>query len=220
MPRGMCAASFGFSVVTYQASGPTFEFGGSTYTGVRGEQIVTVYTSAPYDEAAFMRWVEEDRVLHLPWSNVNSEHVAVIFTTSMQMIKWGRFDEIDSDSTVATICLYEEDRAIVPHRGYHDCFAERNTAEEDLALLLAENETGLGRDVDQWYAHVLMCDSVDAPPSASRDIARVGMCQGLSRVYPERANRFVAKYGEGSDQVRFVEAQASARGLTTEGVRD
>jgi hypothetical protein len=208
-------AVVGFSAFNYQTSGPVFEMGGSMYGGSRGEEIITVYTSSGYDEAVFKNWVEQDRYFTLPWFNVNSEHVAVFFTNSMQAIKWGRFDQIESDGTVATICLYEEDRSIVSHRGYYDCFADRNTVEQELAALVARESTGLGKDIDYWYARALLCDGVEIPDAAT-DITRIGVCQGMVRVHSRDVSRFIERYGESSDQVRFVRAEAASRGLTEE----
>jgi len=210
------AAVVGLSAANYQTSGPVFEIGGSMYTSSRGQEIITVYTSESYDEDVFVKWLEEDRYFALPWFNVNSEHVAVLFTNSMQAIKWGQFDQVESESTIATICLYEEDRSIIPHRDYYDCFAERNTVEQELAALAASESTGLGSDIDFWYARVLLCDGVELPEAAATDIARIGVCQGMVRVYPRNVNQFVQKYGGDSDQVSFVRAEAEARGLSEE----
>lgn len=206
-------AIMGFSAVNYQTSGPVFKVGGSMYTASRGEEIIVVYTSSGYDEEAIVKWIESDRKLSLPWFNVNSEHVAIFFTNSMQAIKWGRFDQIEGDSTVATICLYEEDRSIVPHRDYYDCFAGRNTVEQEMAALAASEATGLGRDIDSWYAQLLLCDGVEIPESAATDIALIGVCQGVVRVYPRNVSRFIEKYGEDSEQLTFVRAEAATRGL-------
>lgn len=206
-------AVIGFSAVHYQTSGPVFKLGGSTYTTSRGQQIITVYTSSSYDEEAFVKWIEEDRQLSLPWFNVNSEHVAVFFTNSMQSIKWGRFDQVESESTVATICLYEEDRSIIPHRGYYDCFAGRSTVEQEMADLAVSESTGLGRDVDFWYARLLLCDGVEIPEAAATDIARIGVCKGMIEVYPRNVSRFTEIYGADSEQLRFVRAEAATRGL-------
>lgn len=203
----------GFSAVNYQTGGPVFKFGGSTYTSTRGEQIIVVYTSSAYDEEAFVNWVEQESQLSLPWLNVNSEHVAIVFTNSMQMIKWGQFDQIAGESTVATICAYEEDRSIVPHRGYFDCFTGHNTVEQEVAAMAARVSTGLGKDIDSWYARLRVCDDVELPDNVASDIEIIGVCQGVVRVYPRSVERFVTTYGEGSDQVRFVRAEAAKRGL-------
>ncbi len=124
------AAIIAASTLEYRTSGPVFELGRPVYTRNRGEEIVTVYTSASYDEALFLNWVKQDRYSLFPWSSVNSEHTAILFTNSMQAIRWGRVEQLDSEGTVATVCLYEEDQSMVPYRGYYDCFADRNTAEQ------------------------------------------------------------------------------------------
>jgi len=208
------AAVIGLNALNYQVSGPVFERGGMMYTGSRGEKVMTVYTSEPYDEAVFLEWLNEDPYFARPWYDANSEHTAVVFTNSMQMIEWGQYERIESESTVATLCLYEEDRSIVPHSGFFDCFAERNTVEQNLAELVADNSTGLGRDIDFWYSRALLCDGVEVSESAdSLEIAQIDVCRGLIRSHQRTLDRFIQKYGEDSDQVKFVTDEASARGL-------
>ena len=209
-------AAVALSSIHYQTSGPVFEFGGATYTSNRGEEIVAIYTSESYNEDVFLNWIEQNGSRFHPWSDVNSEHTAVLFTNSMQLIKWRRFDQIIHESTVATVCLYEEDRSIVPHPGYYDCFAKHNTVEQEVAARAASESTGLGKDIDFWYARVLLCDGVDISNAGATDIASIGMCQGVVRVYPRNVQRFIEKYGEESEQVRFIRAKAAERGLTGE----
>ena len=64
----MPAAAVAISAFNYQTSGPVFEPGGRTYTRVRGEEIVTVFTSASYDAESFMNWIQQDRSSVLPCS--------------------------------------------------------------------------------------------------------------------------------------------------------
>jgi hypothetical protein len=102
---------------------------------------------------------------------------------------------------------------MLAHRGYHDCFADRNTVEEDFAALLASESTGLGRDIDVWIAGIRLCDDVQIPVDVDMDIARPSVCRGLLDTYPRNLSRFIETYGEGSPQVEFVRAQAASRGL-------
>ncbi len=207
------AVAIAISAVDYHTSGPAFELGGVTSTGERGEEIHTVFTSASYDEAAFLDWTKQRGASVLPWQNVNTEHVAVLFSNDMQAIKWGRFDQLDNSNTIATVCLYEEDQTTVPHPGYFDCFAERNTVEQEVAVLIERESTGLGRDIDDWYARLLLCDNVDLPEDGPTDIALIGICRGVIRSYPRSIRRFRDRHGESSEQVTFVRAEAVARGL-------
>ena len=206
-------AVISLSSIHYKTSGPVFEYGRSMYTSNRGEEIIPVYTSARYDEDVFLDWIAQKGSRFHPWSDVNSEHTALLFTNSMHLTKWGRFDQIDHENTVATICLYEDDRSIVPHPGYYDCFADHNTVQQELAALAASQSTGLGKDVDSWYARTLLCEGVDISEVVATDIERIGVCQGMVRVYPRDLKRFIEKYGEESDQVRFIRAEAAGRGL-------
>ena len=201
----------GYGIFSYHTSGPIFEMGGSTYTTNRGEQIVAVYTAEPFDETVFKAWTTKDPNFLLPWQDVNSEHVAVYFTRSLQMTKWGRFDALDSADTVGTICLYEEDRSVVAHRGYFDCFAQRMTVAEEVRLLSERGETGLGKELDAWFARVQICDDVEFVDVRSQDIARVGFCQGVANTYVRDIKRIARKFGADSEQARFVKAQAASR---------
>ena len=128
-------------------------------------------------------------------------------------ILWKEDTKTGNEHIVATICLYEEDQSVVPYAGSYDCFAGHETATEALARLTTEESTGLGRDIDSWYAMALMCDDVTIPDTPSTEIARAGMCQGMHNVYPKRLQSFIAKYGENSPQVRFVRTEATARKL-------
>jgi hypothetical protein len=173
-----------------------------------------VYTSAAYQEGSFLTWLEQIPYFALPWENVNAEHVAVIFTNSKQMIEWGQFDQIDGASTVATVCLFEEDQSIVPHAGYYDCFAERNTVQESLALLDAQQASSFGKDIDFWFTRVRYCADVEIPEERSLEIESVSLCRGTAANYPRDVLRFVEIYGEDSEQLAFVRAEAASAGLT------
>jgi hypothetical protein len=200
------------SAIGYRSGGPVFEIGGAYPGDSRGEETRLVYTSAGYEEATFRAWVEGLDAA-LPWLNVNTEHVAIVFTHDMDAIKWGRYREIESGDPVATYCLYEEDRSILGYTGFHDCFADRNTAEEDRLILLATESTGLGRDIDNWFATARLCDGVEVTGTVDQDIARTHICRSMISAYERRLTGFIEKYGENSDEVAFVRAQADARGF-------
>lgn len=201
------------SVLQYSTAGPTFKLGGPVPVEGRGNEIRLVYTSSPYDEAAFLDWLAKGPV-GVPWETPNAEHTAVVFTNSLQMLKWGEYSKIKGEQTIATICLYEEDRSAIAHVGYHDCFAGRETAMETYNRLRDEVSTGLGREVDNWYAMARLCDDVPVEEKSSQDIARTSMCAGIRKVFPKRLQQITGKYGEDSEQVRFVRAEALARGLS------
>ncbi|MGB5475093.1 MAG: hypothetical protein WBQ78_16655, partial [Gammaproteobacteria bacterium] len=200
--------------LAYRTGGPVFKIGPAFPGSSRGEETLMIYTSAPYEEAVFLDWLDTSS-LSRPWTNPNAEHVAVVFTNSLQAVKWywKKDEETGDEDIIATICLYEEDQSVVPYAGYHDCFAGHETAGETLARLTTEESTGLGRDIDSWYALARLCDNVDIPDTPSTDIKRAGMCQGMHRVYPKRLRQFIARYGEDSPQVRFVRAEGAARNL-------
>ena len=200
--------------LAYRTGDPVFKIGPVFPGSARGEETWMIYTPVPYDEAAFLNWLEKSS-LSRPWANANTEHVAMLFTNSLQAMKysWKEDTKTGNEHIVATICLYEEDQSVVPYAGSYDCFAGHETATEALARLTTEESTGLGRDIDSWYAMALMCDDVTIPDTPSTEIARAGMCQGMHNVYPKRLQSFIAKYGENSPQVRFVRTEATARKL-------
>jgi len=200
--------------LAYRTGDPVFKIGPVFPGSARGEETWMIYTPVPYDEVAFLNWLEKSS-LSRPWANANTEHVAMLFTNSLQAMKysWKEDTKTGNEHIVATICLYEEDQSVVPYAGSYDCFAGHETATEALARLTTEESTGLGRDIDSWYAMALMCDDVTIPDTPSTEIARAGMCQGMHNVYPKRLQSFIAKYGEDSPQVRFVRTEATARKL-------
>lgn len=102
---------------------------------------------------------------------------------------------------------------ITSHRGYFDCFADRNTVEHELAAIVEEKSTGLGPDVDFWCARALLCDDVEVLSEAPTDIARIPICQGMQRTGAKHVSRFHDKYGETFDQAKFVQVESAARGL-------
>ena len=200
-------------LATQQSSGPRFEMGRSLPGTERGEEMTMVYTSSQYDETAFRDWLETRNYAY-PWNNINTEHHAVIFTSSMQAVNWGISDPaiIQGPQTTGTFCLYEEDQAIIPYRGFHDCFADRESFDETIARLTESEAPGLGRDIDYWYAQLRLCDDVNMEQT-SQDLVRPNRCAGLYRVYQRDLDRFISLYGEDSPQVDFVRNEAEARGF-------
>lgn len=172
-----------------------------------------VYTSSEYDEAAYRAFLEE-RSYSYPWNNINVEHEAIIFTRSMQAIKWGQSgpEVLQGPDTIGTFCLYEEDQSIIPYRGYHDCFTDREVVEESIARLLETEAPGMGREIDNWYATLRMCDDVDID-NENMDLVRPGRCRGLYNYYERDLERFINLFGEDSPELDFVREQASLRGL-------
>lgn len=202
------------SALTYRTGGPVFELGGALPGAFRGEQTRYVYTPAPYNEAVFLQWLTESSV-SMPWNNPNVEHEAVVFTSSLQQLKWMGLKEAGgaAEHTTATVCLFEEDRAIEPHPGVHDCFAERPTFEQSLAELQNSSATGLGKKVDAWFALARLCEGVDHSEPQSQNLMRESRCAGLSRLYARTLKQLQAQYGEDSAQVTFVRNEGESRGL-------
>lgn len=114
----------------YTVGGPEFEIGPTLPGHVRGTQVKLIYTSVSYDESAFLAWIEAS-ALAPPWTNPNVEHDAIVFSDSLQLVKqaWRDPSDIRGEAVVATVCRFEEDRSVVAHPGYHDCFADRETVD-------------------------------------------------------------------------------------------
>jgi hypothetical protein len=199
-------AIIGLHAFGYQTNGPVFRIGGSLSGKARGNEIHLVYTSSGYDEKMILDWIERNNYAK-PWTNPNSEHDAIYFTNSMQVIKWRKFDKIDTDNTVATVCLYEEDRSVKAYKGYYNCFKDRKTVEEKIMTLFTRNKIGLGRDIDHWYARVQLCASVVIPEDNVLNIELFNICNSMISNHKRYIERFYNKYGENSAQANFVRSK-------------
>ncbi len=111
---------------------------------------------------------------------------------------------------MATFCLYEEDRALITHKGYYDCFKDRKTVEEKIKALVSREVTGLGSNIDYWYAGVQLCDGVDIPEGSGSDIALFNLCSIRIGNHKRDMDRFIKLYGENSAQVKFVRSKAES----------
>ncbi len=198
----------------YKTGGPVFEIGPRLPGNTRGDLLKLVYTPVPYDETVLLEWLEASALMP-PWNDVNTEHEAIVFTNSLQLLKWvwRDPDAVRGETAVATICRFEEDQSVEVHQGYYDCFADRETVDEALARLTAGEPTELGRDIDSWFAMARFCDDVDVTQQNSLDIKSVGVCIGMRRAYPDSLSRIAASYGEDSPQFRFMLNEGAARGL-------
>lgn len=203
----------GLSVATYKFGGPVFKIGIGFPGKHRGQEVGMIYMSGPYDKAALLKWFNSKPYLYRPWENINYEHSAVYFTTSMQAIKWGRPDLVDAHNTLATICLYEEDQSMTLHKGYVDCFSGKDTIEETLKKITADNPTGFGKDLDFWYARVLLCQGVDVPPDYNRDIKLFGICSGVKQTFEKDRQIFASRYGTSSEAMLFFDTIAKQHHL-------
>ncbi|MDH3640515.1 MAG: hypothetical protein OES38_00335, partial [Gammaproteobacteria bacterium] len=160
-----------------------------------------MYASGVWDEAAARAWIEQSDTL-MPWDSQNAEHLAIHFTNSMQAIKWGRAMQ-EQDAIVGTLCYYELDRSSSAHPGYYDCFAGHLTFTEKLQRSNEETDTGLGEEVDEWYADARLCEGIPIPERAN-DIALQGWCVGMLRRYEDDTAAIAAQYGQDSAQVEFL----------------
>jgi hypothetical protein len=200
-----------FQAYAYRIGEVRFEYGFSQPQEKHGNSIAMVYTASAYDEKLFRQWWEADEIILRPWDTQNTENLAVHFSKSMQDIKWGR---TEPTNVVATFCVHEEDRSLTTHAGYHDCFAGRITFRDKLGRSLDETVTGLGREVDQWFAGAKLCEGVDIPDNArSSDIELLDLCIGLKHGHDGLLERLGKQYGEESEQVAFIKAHRHMLGL-------
>lgn len=198
----------GLAVIDYGTGAPVFTIGGSFQGPSRGQVTEVVYTNAPYDEQRLLQWLESKPGFARPWLTPNAEHVALVFSSSLQAVKSRRLDALGGADTVATLCLYENDQRVEPYPGLHDCFAGHETTLETLQRLTAAQQTGLGDDIDQWAARVALCRTVEPPPERYFDIERVALCRNMARNFQRVLERAVGRYGEESGQVAYLRATA------------
>ena len=197
LPVGILA----YSMFSFNSSGSSFDLGYSSYAETRGNQQLFIYTQGTWDEPAARAWIEQSNTL-MPWDSSNAEHLAIHFTNSVQAIKWGRVLE-DPDAIVDTLCIYELDQSSSGHPGYYDCFTGHLTFTEKLQRSIEETDTGLGDEVDDWYADARLCEGIPIPQRAT-EIALHGFCVGVQRRYEDKFAAIAARYGRDSAQVEFL----------------
>ncbi len=185
------------------AGDPVFTVGTPTPGPARGDLVVLVHAPGEYDEGRLRAWLDGPGRRLWPWDSVNDEHVAIVFTRSRQQVEWHRIEAVAGPDTVATACLYEEDRSVILRRGYADCFAGHLTVAERLAALDAA--TGLGAEVDDWYRRHRLCAGVEVPPGTS-GVALHDFCRPRGPGPDRTLAELSARFGADSAQVAFVVA--------------
>jgi len=203
-------AALAFSTAPRLAGTPVFELGGIRQGPSRGDQLHMVYASSPFDEDVYRQWLASRDYFGPPWTSPNTEHVAIVFTDSLEATKRLRHEDLPAIA-VGTFCLFEEDRSVHAYAGHHDCFAGRQTVEERLADLRRQPPSGLGEDIDRWYAYLQLCDGVELPDQPDRDVARLRICQATIGNLDDQVARFTLKYGADSPQATFVRDRVAER---------
>lgn len=197
------AAIIGTQAVVYQTTGPAFKSGYTRTIDKHGNTATLVYTSATYDETLFRQWWEQDNTITRPWNTPNSQHLAVLFTRSMQDVRYFNYD--NRENIVATFCVYEENPPLEAHAGYHDCFKGRVSFRENYGRSLDTTSTGLGREVDTWFAGARLCAGVAIPETGSPGNELIDLCHGLKANHAVLLERLSRQYGDDSRQVAFVQ---------------
>ena len=196
----------------YKGAGPKFDYGYNRPTQDRGNSVAMVYTASEFNEKLYLDWLNTKNVIEKPWTRSGVENQAVLFTRSMQDIKWGKLDV--TDNVVATVCLYEENETTVTYAGYADCFEGRVTFAERLNNSFKEVEkTGLGREVDSWYVRARLCDGVEVPETHRYGVELYEFCCRMQSGFDRERKKLRENYGEDSEQVKFLDANKSLVGL-------
>ncbi|WP_405240584.1 hypothetical protein [Lentisalinibacter orientalis] len=207
-------AVIAFNVLGYQSQGVepghVFHYGYSMRGEQQGQDQAWVYTPTAYDEALFRKWLEESEQVRAPWNSPTAQHLAVYFVDSMDSIK--RLGRDDTEHVVATLCLYEEDRSVVAHEGMADCFSTRPTLVQRVVQLRDQNPTGLGPEIDQWYAYALLCADVSVPEERD-EVAIHSACRRFLERQADFSRSIQTQFGPDSDHSRFVREEWTALGF-------
>ncbi|MCW8930125.1 MAG: hypothetical protein OQL19_07820 [Gammaproteobacteria bacterium] len=206
-----------FQIAEQTVTGPSFEIGGSKMGKNHGQESQFVFTTASYDKELLLAWLDEKNYIGTPWFNPNTEHEAIIFTNSMQLIKWRKFDDINEHNIIATVCSYEEDKSRTIHQGLYNCFSGKETLRMKLDKISRNNPTGFHPWVNDWYARNLLCEEVSIPGDRNRhNIALYNTCIGLSHSFEKDMKRFMNSYGKDSEEMAFIVQLAEQMGLPRE----
>ncbi|KZY72558.1 hypothetical protein A3742_08270 [Oleiphilus sp. HI0071] len=208
-----CAVLFGalfVKAIGKGFSGPSFEIGGSTNGPNRGQELQVVFTNAQYDEAVFRNWLAERPYLIQPWTNPNTQHESLVFTNSMQILKWGKYEDLNDSNIVATVCAYEEDKSLAFYKGAFDCFEGRQTVSMRIQKIAEQNPTGFVPWVDHWVATSILCENTEIPDERYvRDRALYNLCLNQKEDFKRDLKRFVESFGEDSDEVKLIRERAA-----------
>lgn len=190
-------------------SGPSFQRGLHMPVKDNGDAQRLIYTAQDFQPAVFLNWFKQQRLITKPEDNINEQHLSLVFVNSMQTAKWGEMKtgKISSNpSVIATLCAYEEGPSVEIHERYYDCFASRSNHTENLIASYAGTETGLGREVDNWFAQARLCAGVLVPDNYRGAINLISMCQSLQREYTTTREQWQEQYGVDSDPVKLMES--------------
>lgn len=210
-------AVLGLQTVGQAIGGPIFKIGGTKSGDNRGQESQFIFTTADYDKELLLSWLDDHTYIGAPWSNPNSEHEAILFVNSMQLIKWNKYDDISEQNTIATVCSYEEDKSRMIHQGLYDCFSGKETLSMKIEAIGRDNPTGFHPWVNDWNARSVLCADVAIPNDRHRgDIALYTACVSLSRYFDRDMKKFSDAYGEDSKEMRFILKRAEAVGMPRE----
>ncbi len=188
-----------------------FKMGGISNTKQRGQEIRLIYTNAKPSENEYLAFIDEHRYSMQPWTSPNAEHLAIYFTNSRQLLEWRKFDELNEENTLATVCRYEEDQSTRFYLGKIDCFEGLKTVATRLKERTQEINTGLGPSVDLWMARADLCEDIVVPEDPAKlDIEIYSLCWGLKTYFEKDLANYIKSYGEGSKEVAAILERAIA----------
>ena len=198
--------TIGAVMLSYKTTAPEFRYGTSVHGETRGDEIVLIYTQNRYNEKLFRDWLNSASNIMPPWDSIDAGHQAVLFTRSMQAVEYARVD--DHDNIVATICRYEENREVIAYFEYEDCFIDRHNFNELMQISRDNTDTGLGRELDEWYAQAKLCDGLQMPAGYVQGVEAIDWCRRLREKFATLQDTISVKYGLDSPQVKFVSSHA------------
>ncbi len=198
--------TIGAVMLSYKTTAPEFRYGISVNGEIRGDEIDLIYTQNSYNEQQFRDWLNSASNIMPPWDSIDAGHQAVLFTRSMQAVEYGKVN--DFDNIVATICRYEENREVTVYSGYADCFIDRRNFNELMQISRDNTDTGLGRELDDWYAQAKLCDGLQVPEGYIQGIEVIDWCRRLRENFASLQETISVKYGLDSPQVEFVRSHA------------
>ncbi|MEL6870548.1 MAG: hypothetical protein AAFO81_12170 [Pseudomonadota bacterium] len=205
-------AVIGVSALRYVAAPAQFEAGTPVAASIAGQQQQLVYTNSDFDETALRDWLAQSSHTR-PWATPNAQHAAIYFVRSRNKVAHGDFADLHNSDTIATLCLYEEDKRTDVHAGYRDCFAGRQTLVQRLNQARAKVPARVDRDFSKWYAQLAVCEGLRLEKERADNIEHVDHCLGMRRRFSQDLLALKKRYGRTAREVRLAQALGTRVGF-------
>lgn len=201
-----------WQAVSYSLAPAQFETGAAGESEIRGHELQLVYTNIEYDEQTFRDWLDT-QPYQRPWRTPNAQHKAVYFVSSRQRVAYGDYTDIDSDETIGTVCMYEEDKSMIAHRGFADCFAGRPTLTDRLNEALKRQPTSFPIEFARWHARLQICEGLSLTKDRADSIEHIDHCLRMRRSFAQDLLRAKKEYGRNSREARMALATGQRVGF-------